>query len=68
VPVRERSGKLTPARKCSKAVFLKAKGTTSWSLSVKRKLPRGRYTILVRATDAAGNRHGTPAQRTIRVR
>jgi hypothetical protein len=63
-----RSGKLTPARKCSKAVFLKANGTTSWTLSVKRKLPRGRYTVLARATDAAGNRQGTPAQRTIRVR
>ena len=27
------SGKLTSARKCSKPVFLKAKGTTTWSLS-----------------------------------
>jgi hypothetical protein len=63
-----RSGRLTAARRCSKAVFLKANGTTSRSLGVKRKLPRGGYKVVVRATDAAGNRQGTPAQRTVKVR
>jgi hypothetical protein len=62
------SGRLTSARKCSKPVFLKAKGTTTWSLSVKRKLPRGSYTVLVRARDAAGNLQSTAAKRSLRVR
>ena len=61
-------GKLGKARGCSKPVFLKAKGTTTWSLSLKRKLPRGRYTVLVRARDAAGNLQSKPAKRTLRVR
>jgi hypothetical protein len=63
-----RSGKLTTARKCSKPVFLKAKGTTSWSLTTKRKLPKGAYTILARARDAAGNRQAKPAKRKLTVR
>jgi hypothetical protein len=41
------------SRSCAKPVFLKAKGTTSWSLTV--KLPRGGYTVQVRARDRAGN-------------
>jgi hypothetical protein len=40
-------------RSCAKPVFLKAKGTTAWSLAV--KLPRGSYAILLRARDRAGN-------------
>ena len=63
-----RSGALTRKRACSRAVFLAAKGTTSWSLSTKRKLPRGTYTIRVRARDAAGNLQAQPAKRTVRVR
>jgi hypothetical protein len=61
------SGKLTSARSCSKPVWLKAKGTTTWSLSTKRRLPRGTYTIQVRARDAAGNRQARAAKRTQRV-
>jgi hypothetical protein len=61
------SGRLTSARKCSKPVFLKAKGSTSWSLTTKRKLPRGTYTLQVRARDAAGNLQAGVAKRTQRV-
>jgi len=61
------SGKLGSPRKCSKPVFLKAKGTTTWSLSLKRKLPHAKYTILVRARDAAGNLQATAAKRTVRL-
>ncbi len=61
------SGKLGRARKCSKPVFLKARGTTAWSLSVKRRLPHGKYTILVRARDAAGNLQAKAAKRTHRI-
>jgi hypothetical protein len=62
------SGKLTSARKCSRPVFLKAKGTTTWSLTTKRRLGPGTYTIQVRARDAAGNRQATAAKRTLRLR
>jgi hypothetical protein len=34
--------------------FLKAKGTTSWSFKLKKKLPRGRYVVYSRATDKQG--------------
>jgi len=61
------SGKLTSARSCTKPVWLKAKGTTSWSLSTKRRLPHGTYTIQVRARDAAGNRQARAVRRTQRV-
>lgn len=60
-------GPLTRVRSCSKPVWLKAKGTTQWSLSVKRRLPRGTYTIQVRARDAAGNRQAAVVKRTQRL-
>jgi hypothetical protein len=40
-------------RSCSKPAFLRAKGTATWSLAV--KLPRGSYTLQLRARDRAGN-------------
>ena len=62
------SGKLSTARSCSKPVWLKAKGTTSWSLTTKRRLPRGTYTIQLRSRDAAGNLQASVASRTLRLR
>ena len=62
------SGKLTTARKCSRPVFLKANGTTTWSLTTKRKLPKGSYAIVVRVTDAAGNVTAAAAKRKVRVK
>jgi hypothetical protein len=62
------AGRLTKARKCTKRVFLRAKGRATWTLRVNRKLPRGRYTIAVRATDRAGNRQKRLATGTLRVR
>jgi Quinohemoprotein amine dehydrogenase, alpha subunit domain III len=62
------AGRLTSARKCGKRVFLRAKGTVNWTLGLKRKLPRGRYAIAVRATDKAGNRQAKLATRTLRIR
>jgi hypothetical protein len=61
------SGKLGSARKCSKPSFLRAKGTTTWSLSLNRKLPHAKYTVLARARDAAGNLQATPVKRTVRL-
>jgi len=48
-------------------VFLNAKGRRGWSYSRKAKLRRGRYVVLVRASDAAGNR-GKAATKRGRVR
>jgi hypothetical protein len=61
-------GKLTTAGSCSKPVWLKTKGTTSWSLTTKRRLPRGTYTIQLRSRDAAGNRQAKVVRRTLRLR
>jgi hypothetical protein len=61
-------GALTTPRSCAKPVWLKAKGTTQWSLSAKRRLARGTYTILVRARDAAGNLQAKVGKRVLRVR
>jgi hypothetical protein len=61
-------GSLTKARPCSKPVFVKAKGTARWSFAARRALPRGTYTIQVRARDAAGNRQARPAKRKVTLR
>jgi hypothetical protein len=53
---------------CTRAVFLNAKGTTTWSLTVKRKVPKGAYTIVVRVRDAAGTVQPRAATRKLRVK
>jgi hypothetical protein len=53
------SGKLKKVRKVAgkcRPHFLRAKGTTSWSLKLKRRLPKGNYVVYSRATDNAGQR------------
>jgi hypothetical protein len=42
------------ARSCRKPVWLKAKGTSRWTFSARRRLAKGRYRVYVRAVDAAG--------------
>ena len=59
-----RDGRCVPTR------FLRAKGTTSWRLTLPRRLPRGRYAVYARAVDIAG-RVGRVAAKdalTVRVR
>ena len=55
------------ARSCKKPFFLTAKGTGKWTYRFKGKLAKGRYRVIVRATDAAGNRSRRQAA-TKRVR
>ena len=55
------------ARSCAKPIFLNAKGRERWSFAARAKLPRGRYEIRVRATDARGNLE-RPVRRAARVR
>jgi hypothetical protein len=66
--VTNKRGKLSKRRSCKKPVWLKAKGTTKWTLTLKRKLPRGRYGLQVRARDAAGNIQAKPTRRRVRIR
>jgi hypothetical protein len=59
------NGRLSRRRGCSRRLELRARGTRSWKLALKAKLPRGRYVVRVRSVDKAGHR-GYP--RTVRVR
>lgn len=53
------NGKFTPAPKCDGPTsFLKAKGTTSWSLKIAKGLPKGSYMVFARATDTGGQKQG----------
>jgi hypothetical protein len=50
------SGTFSRRRSCAKALFLPAKGLTSWSLDARGTLPRGRYEVWSQAVDTSGNR------------
>ena len=60
-------------RSCRPRFLLAARGTTTWSLRLKRHLPGGRYAITSRATDDGGQREtrfstGLGNRRDIRAR
>jgi hypothetical protein len=42
------------AGRCERPVWLRAKGTRRWRYSLRKRLPRGRYVLLSRATSKAG--------------
>src|SRR4051794_27310117 len=44
-----------PLVSCLRTTYLSTKGTTRWSIRLRRRLPRGRYVVWVRGVDAAGN-------------
>jgi hypothetical protein len=48
-------GRFGRARRCSRPVFLRARGTTAWRLERRGTFPTGTYRIVVRARDTAGN-------------
>jgi hypothetical protein len=52
--------------KCASPSFLAAKGTTKWSLKLKKKLKKGTYVVLVKATDDTGNT--STARLTVKVK
>jgi hypothetical protein len=52
---------------CAPIKFLTAKGTTSWKLTLKRRLKKGTYVLFVRATGAGGG-PTTTVRRLITVR
>jgi hypothetical protein len=43
------------SRSCTRATYIKARGTSRWHLTTRRRLPRGTYRAYVRAVDSAGN-------------
>jgi hypothetical protein len=47
-------GRLKPIKKCTAPPFVRARGTTAWTLPLTRRLPRGAYVIYARATDNQG--------------
>jgi hypothetical protein len=58
------NGRLSRKRGCSRAADLRARGTRSWKLQLKTRLPAGAYRIRVRSVDKAGHRSNTT---TVRV-
>ncbi|MGH2960350.1 MAG: hypothetical protein ACRDKE_12145, partial [Solirubrobacterales bacterium] len=56
-----KKNKSTSKKKCTKQVWLKAKGTSKWSYSLKKKrfLPKGSYEIFSRTTLTDGSRETT---------
>jgi hypothetical protein len=61
---------LGPAMPCTRPRYVRARGTSSWSLTLHRPLPAGRYVVSTRAIDKAGNteRRGNRARFTIAAR
>lgn len=59
-------GRLGKARACSRPVYLRATGTTSWRLELKGSFPAGTYRVSVRARDGAGNT-GTVKAATLKL-
>ncbi len=54
-------------RRCSRPLRIRARGTATWSLRLRARLPRGRYRAFVTPVDRAGNRRRA-ATATFRVR
>jgi hypothetical protein len=48
------SGRFVRIKKCGAPRFLRARGTTSWSLALRHALASGRYVLYARATDNLG--------------
>jgi hypothetical protein len=49
------NGKFGRAVSCLRPTYLSARGAATWSLTVKARLPRGRYVAWSRGIDAFGN-------------
>ncbi|MDQ6914543.1 MAG: hypothetical protein M3155_01875 [Actinomycetota bacterium] len=62
------NGRLRRRTSCRRSVWLRAKGTTSWRLRLRGRLPRGYYRVLVRAIDRRGNHERPSRGNTRRIR
>jgi hypothetical protein len=63
-----RKGKLAKKRKCTRPILLRAKGTRHWRFSARARLPRGKYRVVVRAIDRAGNKERPHKRNIVRFR
>jgi hypothetical protein len=61
-------GRLSHRRKCSRLGLIHARGTRTWSLNLKHKMPRGRYRITASGLDKKGNRELRRSANTVTVR
>jgi hypothetical protein len=57
------SHKLGKATSCTRAHYLSAHGTGSWSYRLPKRLPKGSYRVSTRAVDSAGNVGSSSSQR-----
>ena len=62
------NGRLTHRRRCRRLLLIKTRGTRSWSINLKHKLPRGRYRITASGLDKKGNRERQRRGNTISFR
>jgi pseudomonalisin len=65
--LRGRKG-FSPARSCSRRLYVTAHGTTKWRLTYRGRVPKGSYRAYVRGSDADGNIQLTVTARRFRVR
>ncbi len=64
------NGRLSAARSCARPLALRAKGTRRWKLTLRVRIPAGRYTIRADAVDRA-HRHqqrSRAATQSVRIR
>jgi len=61
-------GRLGKRARCRRGPRLLAHGTAHWRLSVRAKLPPGRYVLVARAVDSAGNEEKARKGTRLRVR
>ncbi len=62
------AGRLSRPRSCRRALPLRARGTSRWSLTRRLRVPEGRYLVRVLAFDARGARQRVSTNTHIRVR
>ncbi|MEA2467101.1 MAG: hypothetical protein QOJ57_1227, partial [Thermoleophilaceae bacterium] len=58
-------GGLTRLKSCRRPVLFKARGTTSWRIALRARLPKGTYRVVARAYDGAGNKERPARGRNI---
>lgn len=54
-------------KQCTTPRWLTATGTATWSYKLKRKLPKGSYSLTVRATATDGNVQATPTVKKFKI-
>jgi hypothetical protein len=61
----QRNRRLGRPSNCRRAVLFRTRGTSSWRISLRGRLPAGLYRVVVRAYDASGNKERPAKGRNI---